>query len=107
METLMTRQALRRPNTQAGFTLAEILVATAVFLIIFLGAMLLYDRSNQVFKQGVEASDMQQNTRVAFDKIVADIRMAGFDFDRDGRPSGGTAVAWRGKTLYGRGAIVR
>lgn len=102
----MTRQSLRRPNAQAGFTLAEILVATAVFLIIFLGAMMLYDRSNQVFKQGVEASDMQQNTRVAFDKVIADIRMAGFDFDRDGRPAGGTVLAWRPNTLYGRGASV-
>lgn len=102
----MTRQTLRRSTGQAGFTLAEILVATAVFLIIFIGAMMLYDRSNTVFKQGVEASDMQQNTRVAFDKVVADLRMAGYDFDRDGRPAGGLTTAWKATTLYGKGATV-
>ncbi|MCM2315836.1 MAG: prepilin-type N-terminal cleavage/methylation domain-containing protein [Thermoanaerobaculia bacterium] len=73
---------------ERGFTLTEILVATAIFTIIMVAALLLYDRSNKVFKSGVEAADLQQNTRVAFDKMVADLRMAGFDFDRDGIPSG-------------------
>lgn len=73
---------------ERGFTLTEILVATAIFTIIMVAALLLYDRSNKVFKSGVEAADLQQNTRVAFDKLVADLRMAGFDFDRDGIPSG-------------------
>lgn len=75
-------------RNERGFTLTEILVATAIFTIIMVAALLLYDRSNKVFKSGVEAADLQQNTRVAFDKLVADLRMAGFDFDRDGIPSG-------------------
>ena len=73
---------------QRGFTITEILVATSIFAVIMIAALLIYDRSNRVFRTGVESSNMQQNTRVAFDKLVADLRMAGYDFDRDGIPTG-------------------
>jgi prepilin-type N-terminal cleavage/methylation domain-containing protein len=76
-----------RYSRQRGFTIAEVLTATAIFAIIFVAALMIYDRSNRVFKQGVEASEVQQNTRIAFDKMVSDIRMAGFDYDRDGLPT--------------------
>src|SRR6266545_244762 len=74
-------------HNQRGFTLAEILVTTAIFAIIMLAALAVYDRSNQVFKTSTEAADMQQSTRIGFDKLVSDIRMAGFDYSRGGVPS--------------------
>lgn len=77
----------RSHRSQSGFSLAEVFVATAIFAVIFIAALLVYDRSNKVFKAGVEAADLQQNTRVAFDKVLADTRLAGFDFDRDGVPT--------------------
>lgn len=77
----------RFSNSQAGFSLIEILVAMTIFAVIVVAALLVYDRSNRVFKSGVEAADMQQNTRVAFDKVVGDVRLAGFDHDRDGKPT--------------------
>ncbi len=77
----------RSHRSQSGFSLAEVFVATAIFAVIFIAALLVYDRSNKVFKAGVEAADLQQNTRVAFDKLMADTRLAGFDFDRDGTPT--------------------
>jgi prepilin-type N-terminal cleavage/methylation domain-containing protein len=86
----------QRRHSQRGFTLIEILTAVAVFAVVMIAALLIYDRSNKVFKQGVEASNLQQNTRVAFDKVVADMRMAGFDFDRDGIPT----VSVGGSNLY-------
>ena len=49
---------------------------------------MVYDRANRIFKTGVDSSDVQQTTRAAFERMVADIRMAGFDFDRDGYPTG-------------------
>ena len=76
----------RGMRSNKGFTLTEILVAIAIFAIIFIAALMIYDRSNQLFKRGVVASDSQQSTRVAFDRLVSDLRMAGFDYDRDGKP---------------------
>lgn len=98
-----------RPNSarqQKGFTLAEILVATAIFMVVLLSALLIYDRSNRVFKQGVESSEMQQSTRIGFDKLVADVRMAGFDFDRDGVPAGTIGAVWQPTTAYTVGNLV-
>src|SRR5437899_9507428 len=76
---------------QRGFTLAEILVTTAIFAIIMIAALTVYDRSNRVFKSSTEAADLQQSTRIGFDKLVSDIRMAGFDYSRGGVPTGGIA----------------
>jgi prepilin-type N-terminal cleavage/methylation domain-containing protein len=73
---------------QRGFTLAEILVTTAIFAVIMIAALTVYDRSNRVFKNATEAADLQQSTRIAFDKLVSDLRMAGFDYSRGGIPTG-------------------
>lgn len=97
----------RNPRrNQRGFTVAEVVVATAVFALIFVAALILYDRSNDVFKKGMESADMQQNTRVAFDKLVQDVRMAGFDYDRDGNPSGAGGGIWQPGTAYTFGDVV-
>ncbi len=73
-----------RPGTQRGFTLAEILVAIAVFAVISAIALTLYDQLQKSFKQGENAAFQQQNTRIAFDRMVADLRMAGFNYNPDG-----------------------
>jgi len=96
----------RRPRNQRGFTLAEVLVASAIFTVIIVAALLMYDRSNRVFKNSSQAIDMQQNTRVAFDKLVSDLRMTGFDYDRDGIPTGSAALAWKQTTAYVPGDYV-
>ncbi len=77
----------RNPRTrQTGFTLTEVLIGLAIFTVIFIAALMIYDQSNKTFKSGMEASEVQQSTRIAFDKLVGDVRMAGFDYDRDGIP---------------------
>jgi len=96
-----------RRGAQRGYSLAEILVVMAVFTIIIIAALLVYDKSNKVFKQSVESSDMQQSTRVAFDKLVADIRLAGFDYDRDGIPFGSLSANWTKTTSYTQGNLVQ
>src|SRR3954470_8064175 len=75
-------------HQQRGFTLAEILVTTAIFAIIMIAALTVYDKSNKAFRSGTESADLQQSTRIGFDKLVADLRMAGFDYNRGGNPTG-------------------
>ncbi|MFP5248029.1 MAG: PilW family protein, partial [Thermoanaerobaculia bacterium] len=90
---------------QRGFTLSEVLVAVAVFTIIMVAALVLYDRSNKVFKGANESAEMQQNTRVAFEKLVSDIRMAGFDYKRAGTPASGVPTAWAANRTYTEGVL--
>lgn len=83
----MLRVHSRFDRRQRGFTLAEILVTTAIFAIIMIAALTVYDMSNKVFKSSTESADMQQSTRVGFEKLVSDVRMAGFDYNRGGTPT--------------------
>jgi len=100
----MNKHYTRRPSS--GYTLAEVLVAAAIFTIIIVAALMIYDQSNRVFKRGVETADLQQNVRVAFDKLVADLRMTGYDFDRDGIPTGSAGFVWQASRVYSLGDLV-
>lgn len=84
---MFNRQSPSMLRNQRGFTLSEILVTTAIFAIIMIAALAVYDQSNKVFKGSTEAADMQQSTRIGFDKLVSDVRMAGFDYNRGGIPT--------------------
>ena len=94
-------------NRQRGFSLAEVMVATAILVVILVGILTLYDRANKVFKTGNEAAEMQQNVRIAYDRMIGDIRMAGFDYKRGGAllPSQ-TAAAWAQARTYSAGTLV-
>src|SRR5437868_11545988 len=92
---------------QRGFSLAEIMVASAIMIIVIVGVLMLYDRANKVFKTGNEAAELQQNVRVAYDRMVADIRMAGFDYKRGGALlPGQSAAPWQAGRAYSNGTIV-
>jgi hypothetical protein len=92
---------------ERGFTLTEVMVATAVMIIVFVGILMLYDRANNVFKSSNESADMQQNLRVAYDRVLADIRMAGFDYKRGGPMlAGQSAAPWAPTRSYAAGTIV-
>jgi Tfp pilus assembly protein PilV len=98
----------RRTNQQSqrGMSLVEVIVATSIFIVILMAAMMIYDQSNKMFKTSVESADLQQNTRAGFDRLVADVRMAGFDADRDGVPVRAPAGPWSPGTTYSTGSVV-
>lgn len=73
-----------RRGAPAGFTLAEVLVAVAVFAVVSAIALTLYQQLQKSFKSGENAASQQQNTRIAFDRLIADLRMAGFNYNPDG-----------------------
>lgn len=88
----------RRPRRLArGMSLAEVLVAMTVFVIAAAVALILYNALSQSYKRGDNAADVQQNTRMAFERLVTDTRMAGFNYNPDGngdRPDEQFEGAW-------------
>ena len=75
---------VRRLRDARGFSLAEMLVASAVFLMVILAAYQVFQRSNETYRNGQNQAEMVQSARVAFDQMVNDVRQAGFEFDVDG-----------------------
>jgi hypothetical protein len=78
-------------------SLAEVLVAMTVFVVAAALALILYNALNQSYKRGDNAADVQQNVRLAFEKMVTDGRMAGFNVNPDGsedRPDEQIEGAW-------------
>jgi prepilin-type N-terminal cleavage/methylation domain-containing protein len=79
-----------RGRSQAGFTLAELLVSLAVMAILLVAILTVFDLNNRVSRVQVHISDMQQSLRIAQYDLVRRIRMAG----RGGLPQA-QAVAMR------------
>ncbi|MFQ5877322.1 MAG: prepilin-type N-terminal cleavage/methylation domain-containing protein [Acidobacteriota bacterium] len=71
-------------QSQAGFTLIEMLVASAIFAIVAAVAFILYSAAQKSYKMGENLTDQQQATRVAFDRMISDLRLAGFNYNPDG-----------------------
>jgi prepilin-type N-terminal cleavage/methylation domain-containing protein len=67
-----------------GFSLIEMLVASAVFAIAAAVAFILYTAAQKSYKSGENFTDQQQATRVAFDRLISDLRLAGFNSNPDG-----------------------
>jgi prepilin-type N-terminal cleavage/methylation domain-containing protein len=62
-----------------GFTLLETLITTVLFSIVMGGVFLLYTTMQSTLSRGELMTDLQQNARVAMDRMVQEIRMAGYD----------------------------
>jgi len=66
-----------KPDEQ-GFTLVEIMVATAVTSVIVLAGMSALTMTGKAVRANEQISDAQQNARMAMEMITHDIKMAGF-----------------------------
>jgi hypothetical protein len=81
---------------EAGFTLAEALIAATVFAILLAGIFQIFAPSNAAYLVSQRKLDVQQNSRVAMDTIVRQIRMAGYfpeNFDANPANDQANAVA--------------
>ena len=63
---------------QQGFTLVEIMVATAVTSVIVLAGMAALTMTGKAVRANEQISGSQQNARLAMEMITHDIKMAGF-----------------------------
>jgi hypothetical protein len=73
------------------------LVAITIFAVAVGVAFVLYNAAQTSYKEGEQFTEQQQTTRVAFDRIVEDLRMAGFNYNPDGdisRPDEQVEGAW-------------
>jgi prepilin-type N-terminal cleavage/methylation domain-containing protein len=62
---------------EAGFSLIEMLVSTAIMLTVMASVFALMNPAQGIYRAQPEASDMQQRLRVAADTLAGDLRMAG------------------------------
>ena len=83
------RREVRQPNrhAEAGFSLAEMLVASAIFAIVASVAFIFFSGAQRSYKSGGNFAEQQQATRVAFDRMISDLRLAGFNTNPDGDAS--------------------
>ncbi|RPI09674.1 MAG: hypothetical protein EHM71_05410 [Zetaproteobacteria bacterium] len=62
-----------------GFSLLEVLIVGALFSVVMAGVYLLYTTMQDTFTRGELKSDLHQNARVGLDRLVQELRMAGYD----------------------------
>ncbi len=104
------REPADLPAASAGFGLAEMLVAAAVFAMVVAVALALYSVAAKSYRIGEQLTAEQQNVRTAFDRMTSEIRLAGLNTNPDGDPNRtdeqiegawDTAVAFRADLDFG------
>ena len=63
---------------QDGFTLVELMVAMSIFMLILVGIFQVFDPSRNAYQVSERKLDVQQNARVAMDRMARQIRMTGY-----------------------------
>jgi len=72
----MTNTRIR--SRQQGFSLIELVIGMAIFLLVLLAVYQLFDTGSATYRSGQRKVDVQQNARVALDEVVRQVRMAGY-----------------------------
>lgn len=65
-------------RNQQGFTILEVMIASAIFPVVLLAAYLMYDTNTWTYVRGGVKTDIQQNARVALAALQRDLRLAGY-----------------------------
>jgi len=68
----------RSEQHRNGFTLIEILISMAIFLMLFMGIYQVLDANRMTYHTGQMKLDAQQTARLALNEIVRRLRMAGY-----------------------------
>jgi len=63
---------------QDGFTLVELMVAMSIFLLILVGIFQVFDPSRNAYQVSERKLGVQQNARIAMDRMARQIRMTGY-----------------------------
>ena len=65
-------------SRQQGFSLIELVIGMAIFVLVLLAVYQLFDTGSATYRSGQRKVDVQQNARVALDEVVRQLRMAGY-----------------------------
>ncbi len=63
-------------NNERGYTLAELLTAMAVLSLLLAGLLLTLQEGQSVYQYGAGRAEIQQNARVALDRMLRELRAA-------------------------------
>jgi prepilin-type N-terminal cleavage/methylation domain-containing protein len=74
----MRRTTLRRLSGQRGYTLVELLITTAIVGIVMAGLYVTLSSGQESYLVGTNQAEAQQNLRLALDRMVTDLRVAGY-----------------------------
>ncbi|MGH7411452.1 MAG: PilW family protein [Candidatus Methylomirabilis sp.] len=78
-QELFARFRLRNKRRAApGFSLVEMLIGSAVFVVVLLAIYMILDTSRADYAMGAARSDVQENIRVALESMARELRMAGY-----------------------------
>ena len=69
---------------QRGLSMLEALVALAILAYASIASLAIYDAMWRSFKKGENAAEQQQAVRIAFDKLVLDLQVSGYNHNPDG-----------------------
>jgi len=61
-----------------GFSLVEMLIGSAVFVVVLLAIYIMLDTSRADYAMGAAKSDVQQNVRVVLESMARELRMAAY-----------------------------
>lgn len=61
-----------------GFSFVEMLIGSAVFVVVLLAVVMILDVSQRDYASGAAKSDAQQNVRVVLESMARELRMAGY-----------------------------
>ncbi|MDT8424089.1 MAG: prepilin-type N-terminal cleavage/methylation domain-containing protein, partial [Desulfuromonadales bacterium] len=70
-------------KNQRGFTLTEMLVAMVIGMLVASGAYSVFFSTTRTARKQEQVSEIQQNLRVAMERVSQDIRHAGFGLPED------------------------
>jgi hypothetical protein len=73
-----------RLQGEAGLSMLEALTALTVLLFASVAALGVYEQMWSSFKNSENAAEQQQTVRIAFDKVVLDLQLSGFNHNPDG-----------------------
>lgn len=90
-QTKARKKRLTSPPASRGFSLVELIIAMGLGIVVLGGALALTSQAVGISDMVSQRSDMHQNGRVAINRIVRDLSLAGTGFPSDGIqfPSGG------------------